>query len=777
MKIGLFICHCGFNIGSVINIQELKNWFESKKDLFVFDDLYLCSESGLNLIKDKIKENEIERVVIAACSFRMHGKMFRDELQKIGIHRDLVEFVNIREQNSWVHPNERALAIQKAIEQIEAIIAYIKLKEPTERIKVPITKSVLVIGGGVAGIHGSLSIANAGYKVILVEREPTIGGHMALYDKIYPTLDCAICILGPLMNEVLNHPNIKLLTYSEVDKVEGFIGNFKITVKRYPKYIHEDKCVGCFNICSSVCPIEIRDSINIKKSIDVKFSQSFPLIPVINMNYCTGCGACKVACDRDAINFDDKEKYETYNVGAILVATGFKGFDPTGLREYNYGKIPDVVTSFELELMLNPDGPTKGKIIVPSTGRLPKKIAFALCVGSRNKNINREHCSVVCCLYSIKQAILLKERIPNVDITIYYNDIRANTKGGEEFYNRAREEFNIKFVKGVISQIQQTDIDKSLMVLAENTLEHKITDEKYDLVVLSIGLDPPEGTYKLAKTLNVSLDQYGFFMESHLKIRASQSNIQGIYIAGAIQGPKDIPQSILQSESAAAKIISLLNSNELEIDVIKVQLDSSKCDLCRLCINICDYQAIKIENDKLILNSANCTGCGACTAMCHSGALYIPGFTNEQIEIMVDTILSLRKQKPLIIGFLCNWCAYAGADLAGTSKIQYPTNIRIIRVMCSAMVNPAWVIRALLKGADGVLIAGCYEQDCHYKTGFKKTKERFDSILEILKELKINEKRVRLESLSASEGRKFSNIVEEFSKTLFELEQKMEKKY
>ncbi|MHA1338453.1 MAG: hydrogenase iron-sulfur subunit [Promethearchaeota archaeon] len=770
MKIGLFICHCGFNIASVINIPKVMDWFKNRKNLFVFDNTYLCSENGIHEIKEKIRDNGIERVVIAACSIRMHGRMFRNELEKIGIHRDLVEFVNIREQNSWVHPHEPELATQKAIEQIEAIITYIKLKEPTERMKVPIKKSVLVIGGGVAGIHGALAIANSGFKVILVEKDSTIGGHMALFDKTYPTLDCAICILGPIMNDVQNHPNIKLLTYSEVEKVDGFIGNFKVMIKRHPKYVIEDKCIGCFDICSGVCPIEIPNRFFPRKAIDVKFSQAVPLIPVIDMDYCTGCGACEVACDREAINYNDTEKYETYEVGAILVATGFKGFDPSGLREYNYGKNPDVITSLELERMLNPDGPTKGKIIVPSTGKFPRKIAYALCVGSRNKNINREYCSVVCCLYSIKHAILIKERVPNVDITIYYNDIRANTKGGEEFYNRAKEEFNIKFIKGAISQVQPAEQGKPMKVLAENTLEGKNVEEEYDLVVLAIGQDPPEGTNILSQKLNASLDQYGFFMESHLKIRPSQSNIQGIYVAGSIQGPKDIPQSILQAESAAAKIIEILNSNELEIDVIKVRLDSSKCDVCKLCLDVCDFQAIRLENGKIVLNSANCTGCGACTAMCHSGALYIPGFTNEQMDVIIDTILSQKHQKPLIIAFLCNWCAYAGADLAGTSKIQYPTNVRPIRVMCSAMVNPAWVVKAILKGADGVLIAGCYEQDCHYKTGFIKTKNRFASIIEIFKELNINIKRVRLESVSAAEGKKFASVIEDFSKQLYELE-------
>ena len=763
MNIGLFICDCGKNISGTIDNKRLIEYFSDYPDVHVFRETYLCSEKGLTTIKEEIEEQNIDRVVIAACTFKLHGTLFRETIEKAGINRFLIAFANIREQNSWVHTNQPEKATQKAIDQIKMAIAQVRLLQPLELQSAEITPNVLIIGGGIAGIKAALVIADAGYKVYLVEREPTIGGHMALFDKTFPTLDCSICVLGPMMTEVNEHPNIELLTYSEVKDVDGYIGNFEVKVKKKPRFIDEEECVGCFDICREVCPIDIEDTFFPRKAIDVKFPQAIPLLPNIIEEECIGCKACAQACDRDAVNFDQKPEILNLKVGAIIVATGLKTFDPSILAELNYQKYQDVITTLQMERLLNSDGPTNGKVVRVSNGKTPKKVSFILCVGSRNKKIDHEYCSQVCCNASIKQATLLKKENPEIDVNVYYTDIRAVGKNCEAFYNRGREEFGIRFIKSNISSIVKDDTSDRLIIRGEDVIENELFEHKTDLAVLAVGIEPSEGTEELSQILNISLDPHGFLLEKHLKVNPSESSVNGIYIAGAIQGPKDIPSSIAQAESAASKAIALISKGKVKLDPHIVYYDPEKCEMCRLCENICNFKAIEFKDNELILTQQNCAGCGACAAMCPNDALYIPGFSDTQIKSQVEASIEEKKEFPLIVAFLCNWCSYAGADLAGVSKMNYPTNIRPIRVMCTAMLDPAIVFEAFFQGADGVLIGGCYPQDCHYDEGFMKAETRYQSIREMLAETGINEKRVRIESISAGEGEKFARVISEFT--------------
>ena len=770
MRIGLFICDCGKNISGIIDTKKLAEHFKDYPDVSVLGNQYLCSESGLNELTEELQEKKIDRVVIAACSFKLHGTLFRRTVEQAGINRYLVSFANIREQNSWVHPEEPKKATQKAIDQITMAIEHVKLLEPLEVQYSDITPSTLIIGGGIAGIKAAKAIADAGYKVYLVERDLTIGGHMALFDKTFPTLDCSICILGPLMSEINDHPNIELLTYSDVKKVEGYVGNFNVIIQKNPRFIVEENCVGCFDICRDVCPIDVKNTFYPRKAIDVPYPQAIPLFPNILEEYCIGCKACQQACgDRDAIDFDQEPEIIDINVGTIIVATGFKTFDPSVLGELNYQKYSDVITTMEMERLLNNDGPTRGRVVRPSNGKPPKKVSFILCVGSRNEKIHHEYCSQVCCNVSIKQAILLKQEYPDIKINIYYNDIRAVGKNCEEFYNRAREVFGIKFIKSNVSAILKSDVSDQLLIRGEDVIENQIFENKSDLVVLAIGSEPADGTDELSQILNISQDPYGFLLEKHLKVKPSETSVSGIYLAGMIQGPKDIPNSIAQAESAAAKAIALIAKGKVELDPHVVYFDPERCDYCKLCENICVFNALKVEDKALEVIQANCTGCGACAAMCPQNALFIPGFTKQQIMAQFKPILAKKSEFPLIVAFLCNWCSYMGADLAGTSKLTYPTNIRAIHVMCTAMLDPSLVFEAFFNGADGVLIAGCHEQDCHYQEGFIKAKTRYESIKELLAEAGINEKRVKIESISAGEGEKFARVISEFKEELEKL--------
>ena len=769
MKIGLFICDCGKNISGIIDTKKIIDFYSNNPEypeISVIGDQYLCSELGLNKIIDEIQEKKIDRVVIAACSFKLHGLLFRKTIEKAGINRFLISFANIREQNSWVHADDPEKATKKAIDQINMSIEQVKLLEPLEVQYSEIAPSTLIIGGGIAGIKAALVIADAGYKVYLVEKEPTIGGHMALFDKTFPTLDCSICILGPMMSEVNDNPNIELLTYSELEKVEGYIGNFNIKIKKNPRFIREDDCVGCIDICREVCPIDIEDTFFPRKAIDVPYPQAIPLYPNILEEYCIGCKACEQACDRDAIDFNQLPEFIDIQVGSIIVATGLKTFDPSILGELNYQKYPDIITSMQMERLLNTDGPTHGKIIRPSTGKAPKKVSFILCVGSRNKQIHREYCSQVCCNSSIKQAVLIKKEHPETEINVYYNDIRAVGKNCEEFYNRARETFGIRFIKSNVSAVLKSDMSDELLIRGEDIIEDKLFENKTDLVVLVVGIEPADGTDELSILLNISQDPYGFLLEKHLKVKPSESSVNGIFLAGAIQGPKDIPSSIAQAESAAAKSISLIARGKVELEPHVVLFYPEKCNLCRLCENICMFNALNIEGNQLKITQVNCTGCGACAAMCPEDALYIPGFTKAQISTQIQTVLKEKSESPLILAYLCNWCSYLGADLAGISKLTYPTNVRIIHVMCTAMLNPSLIFESFFYGADGVLIAGCYPQDCHYKEGFNKAKVRYESIKEMLIEAGINEKRLKITSISAGEGEKFAQTIGEFKEVL-----------
>ncbi|MEE9474322.1 MAG: CoB--CoM heterodisulfide reductase iron-sulfur subunit A family protein [Candidatus Hydrothermarchaeaceae archaeon] len=638
-RVGVYVCHCGINIAGVIDIEEVVKYAKKLKDVVVAkEDKYICSDPGQETIKKDILEHKLNRVVIAACSPRMHEPTFRTACQEAGLNPYLLDMANIREHASWVHMNEPEEATQKAKDLVRMSVAKAKLLEPLENPKVSVIKEVLVIGGGIAGIQASLDLAEQGFKVYLVEKTPSIGGVMAQLDKTFPTMDCSACILTPKMVDVSRHPNIELLTYSEVKEVEGYIGNFQVKVEVKPRFVKADACTGC-GLCVDACPIEVPNEFDLglgtRKAVYVPFPQAVPLIYTIDDENCVGCGMCDNTCDADAIEFDQEAKTVTLNVGTIIVATGFKVFDARRKEEYGYGVYDNVITGLEFERLINASGPTGGKLLRPSDGKEPKSIGFVQCVGSRDKTVGNPYCSRVCCMYAIKHARLYKEKYPDSEIYIFYIDIRAFGKGYEEFYQSAQEDYGVKFIRGRPGKIEEDSKTKNLIANVEDTLLGKNLEVELDLVVLSVGMEPPADADELQKLLRISRGADGFFMEAHPKLRPVDTLTGGLFLAGTVQGPKDIPDTVVQGSAAASRAAIPMAAGEVEVEPIVASIDTDQCIGCKICERVCDFGAIEVVERKARVNDVLCKGCGGCAGACPTGAMQIMHFNDDQIMAMI----------------------------------------------------------------------------------------------------------------------------------------------
>ena len=756
MQIGVYLCHCGLNIAGILDIDAIMAQTEKLDSVCMVREIdFACSDAGQEEIKNDI-EKGIDRVVVAACSPRMHQMTFERLLEGSGLNPYLLTMVNIREQCSWVHADNRALATQKAIDLVRMGVAQARELVAIQKREVPINQEVLVIGAGIAGITAALDMANSGIMVHIVEKEPTIGGRAILYGNLFPTNDCSICIIAPKMTDVLNHQNIDLHTYSEIAKVEGSVGNFKIHGIKKPRFIKEDVCKGCIDDCAYVCPITVPNEfdydIGVRKAIYVPVPQSVPMIACID-SHCVGCGLCEKVCPLDAIDYFQKEEEFCFDVGAIVVATGWKPFDASRKEEYGYGQHQDVVTSLQLERMLNASGPTHGRVIQPSTGELAHRIAFIQCVGSRDASVGNDYCSVVCCMAAIKNSQLIREKNPETDISVHYIDIRACGPGYEEYYQRAQE-LGVDFIRGRVAEVL-THGEKPVIRYEDTLADGGIVEEECDLVVLSVGL---EANSDIGIRMRTRAD--GFMQVAHPKLRPVEAHTDGIFIAGCASGPKDIQTSVAQGTAAASRIRSLLSRDSLEIDPMSVHVDQDKCTGCALCMRVCEFGSIRMVQGKAAVDELTCKGCGSCSAACPEGAIEPHLYTNSQI--ISQTHALEKSEYPLIVAFLCNWCAYACADLAGVLRISYPTNIRVIRVMCAGRVNPGFVLEAFRYGADGVLIAGCRIGECHYLHGNEHAAHRMTMLADVLTEVGIDARRLKTVWIDASESERFGAIVSDF---------------
>jgi len=649
-RIGIYVCHCGLNIGATVDVESVAKFAQNLDDVVVSKAYkYTCSDPGQEMIKKDIKEHNLNRVIVAACSPRMHEPTYRKLMEATGLNPYLFEMVNIREQSSWVHMQEPTKATEKAKELVGMAVARSRLLEPLEIKEVPALKSVLVIGGGIAGIRSALDLAEQDYKVYLVERQPTIGGHMAQLDKTFPTMDCSICIFAPKMVDVAKNPNVTLLTNSEVQEVSGVAGNFHVKVIKKPRFVNEKKCVGC-GVCATKCPVktpnEFDMNLGMRKAIYIPFPQGVPAIYSIDKEHCLYftkgvCRVCEKFCEAKAIDFEQKEQIVEIDVGAVIVATGFDPFDPSSLQEYQYGKCKNVVTSLDFERLISAFGPQEGKLVRPSDGKEPHRIGFIQCVGSRDKRTGNLYCSNICCMSAIKQAVLLKEKHPDYEISIFYNDIRAFGKGFEEFYQRARDLW-VNFVKGIPAELVEDSETGNLTVRGVDLILGKSIEIDLDMVVLSIGMVPPKGIEDLTRVLRIPRGSDGFLLETHPKLRPVDTPTMGVFLAGACQGPKDIPASVAQAKAAASGVASLLSKGKIRTESSIAVVNEDSCSGCKVCVPLCKYDAIKMKekNGKQAaeVSEVTCMGCGVCAVACPTKSITLRHFTDQQILAQIRAL-------------------------------------------------------------------------------------------------------------------------------------------
>ena len=650
-RIGVYICHCGVNISATVDVKGVAEFANELPCVVIARDYqYMCSDPGQELIKRDIKEHELNRVVVASCSPRMHEPTFRNACEDAGVNPYCFEMANLREQCAWVHL-DKDKATEKAKDLVASAVGKAALLEPLERKKVGVIPRALVIGGGVAGIYTALEIADKGFETYLVEKEPSIGGHMAQLDKTFPTLDCSACILTPKMVEVERHKNIQLLTYSEVKEVNGYIGNYRVKIRKRARYVDEYKCTGCGE-CANACllrgriPNEFDAGLGKRGAIYVPFPQAVPLIYTVDAERCIyitkgKCGkypACKEACPADAIDFEQREEETEVEVGTIVVATGYELLDLSEKPEYGY-KYDEVLTGLEFERLSVASGPTGGKIII--NGKEPKEVVFISCVGSRSRKEGEcEYCSRVCCMYIAKQAHLAREKIPNATVKVVYNDMRAYGKGFEEFYNRAREEgveYIRKELEDPVEVIKRNETDEKVVVRT-TTGGEKIEIEA-DLVVLANAIVPRKDADELAKILKISRSADGFFLEAHPKLRPLDTFTDGIFIAGCCQSPKDIPDSVAQAVGAAIRASIPLMRGEVEIEPLVASVNEAFCVGCGTCEAICPFDALSLDEGVMRVNEVVCKGCGSCGSACPSGAISMIHFKDEQIYAQIEAMV------------------------------------------------------------------------------------------------------------------------------------------
>ncbi|UCD73245.1 MAG: hydrogenase iron-sulfur subunit [Candidatus Bathyarchaeota archaeon] len=709
-RIGVFVCECGGNISDIVDVEEVVRESSTWGGVVLSKgDRYLCSKPSLEMVKESVRRHGLNSVVLACCTPKMHRKTFEMILQEEELNPALIEIVNIREQCSWIHADDPEGATFKAIDLTRGGVLKVRKAVPLTPVEVEVERSVLVVGGGISGITTALNLAENGVKVYLAEKAPSIGGHVIKYPKVFPTLDCSQCILTPKMGEIARNPGIELFTLAEVKKITGFPGNFQATISLRPRGVRVEDCIAC-GVCGRVCPVEtineFNEGMDLRKAVYIPFPQAVPTTYTLDLDNCSRCGKCLEVCPTKAIDLDDKEGDVKIDVGAIILATGFELHDLKEFGEYRYGKHPNVITSLQMERLLDVTGPEKGILLRRSDGGKVGKIAFVLCAGSRETERGVSYCSRVCCLYAIKQAMMAKEQ--DVDVWIHYIDMRTPGRRYEEFYQKAQME-GIHFVRGKITEIIPDR--EQLLLKAEDTLINRIVENIVDLVILCPAIVPNSTMRRLADESKVPLGEDMFVLERHPKLDPVATLREGIFACGMVSGPKDIQTAVAESEGAAAKATAFLREGVVRIQPEKVFLSNEGvCDGCGECVEICPFEALALKNGSIEVNEMLCTGCGVCLPSCHVNTLDLHGTTEDQLSSQIEGTLADSKAEIKILAFMEREIAYTAADIAGISRITYPSSIRILPLPSTGRLQMKDVLHAFACGADGIMFLEAPEE-------------------------------------------------------------------
>ena len=763
LKIGVFLCRCGGNISDTVDMKKLR----SSVDAEVVEEFEnLCSINGRKIIRDSIIQKKLDRVVVAACSPITHEKTFQKYINPLNPY--LLEMANLREQCSWVNPDIDT-ATEKAISLVNASIEKVKYAQPLDPVLRKTTKSAAVIGGGISGISAALSLARQGIKTCLIEEQPTIGGAMVKVGKLFSpeklAEECAMCLLNPLVNEAVEHENIRIMTNTTLKSAERRSGNFHLLIESKPRKVLEDRCISCGK-CAEVCPVEVKDSWNedmtFRKAIYKPFAQAVPDVYTIDLEKCKNCGKCQEVCRMNAIDLDMDGEVIPMTVGSVVIATGHKTFDMAKRPEYSYGHHDDIVTQMELARIMGVNGPTKGKLLKPSNNKVPERVVMIQCVGSRDeKPGGRKYCSKVCCMVAIKHANVIKQHYPDTDVIICYTDMR--TPGMYEKYFKYAQSNGVRLIRGRPGEIAEKD--GIFLVRLEDTLSKEPLEIESDLVVLSTAMEPSEGTINVSGLLDVGLTEELFVKEKHSKIKPVATEVDGVYVCGTAQGPKDITDSIVQANAAAAKISELINGG-IELEPFVASIDQSKCNLCKKCIDICKYKAAYIQDGILTVDPISCIGCGACIWECENNAIEIMGQTDEQILATIDGMLKDKKpDENRIIAFLDS-VGYVSADNIGINKISVPSSVRIIKIPSMNRIMPKHILHAFKMGADGIIMG-----EYPYNPMYSRTKEKIAGLKEELVKHNINPDRLAFYKVYIPYFRGLANKFKEFDSEIKCLEE------